>query len=89
MANPTTVDCPVNVWTPIATNVTLGVIKILKFDAGYHFTYRETGDPAPDPADFGDVQRCNRERALIQSETGIDVYCYCPSGQAGRVEVSV
>lgn len=89
MANPITVDCPVNVWTPLATNVLIGTVKILEPNAGYHFTYRATGDPAPVSGDFANVQRCDLPRALIMSEFEIDVYCYCPTGTQGRVEVSV
>jgi hypothetical protein len=90
MANPSVIDIPVSVWTLLATNVNLGTIKILIPDAGYHFTYRETGDPVPDADDWKNVQRCDRSSAMISSpDFAVDVYGWCPPSTAGRVEVSV
>jgi hypothetical protein len=90
MADPVQHDCPVNEWTKIADGVTLGMIKILETKAGYHFTFRDHTNAPPDPADYVNVQRCNTLRAAIRSPADqlIDVYCWCPAGTQGRVEVA-
>jgi len=92
MANPTTVTCPQNAWTPIATGISNATFKILEPAAGYHFTYRMNGDPAPAADDWKNVQRCNDSRAYVSLPEGfgaIDVYCWCPAGIDGIVEVEI
>lgn len=89
MANPTTVTIPAGTWALLATGVMLGTVKILNFDAAYHFTYRVTGDPAPVAGDEVNVQRCDEPRAKIEAEFTIDVYGFCPLPDDGLVEVSV
>ena len=89
MANPVLVDCPVDAWTLVATNVLSGTVKILKIDPdAYYETYRVTGETAPteSPGDndfdgfhFGSL-------LYISDGSGIDVYIY-PKGKAGRVRV--
>lgn len=47
--NPEIVNIPdPNVWTPVATNILTGLIKILKGDVVYYETYRLTGDDPPE-----------------------------------------
>lgn len=89
MANPSVVSIPAETWTLLASTVQMGTIKILNFDAGYHFTYRTAGDSAPVAGDEEDVQRCDEPRAQIEAEFDIDVYAWCPAGDDGLVEVSV
>jgi hypothetical protein len=88
MANPSAISVPPGAWLKIATAVQLGIIKILNFDAAYHFTYRMTGDAAPVAADREDSQRCNQPSALIEDTEDIDVYVFC-TDDTGRIEVAV
>ena len=85
MANPTVIECPVDVWTLVATNVQTGSVKVLKTDTGYSQTYRVTGDPAPaddtDAYDFKDI-------LTINDSNGIDVYIKALNID-GRVRVDV
>jgi hypothetical protein len=92
MANPTTVTCPAAAWTPIVAGVSNATLKILEPKAGYHFTYRTNGDPAPTGDDWKNVQRCNKPAAYVclpSGSTAIDVYCWCPAGLDGIVEVEI
>jgi hypothetical protein len=88
MASSTVVNIPVQTWTKIATNVELGTVKILETNAGYHFQWVPTGDPAPGVDDWRNVQRCPNPRAIIAADFPMDVYAWCPAGVAGKVEVS-
>jgi len=89
MANPIAIDCPVTVWTLLATDIISGTFKILEPRAGYHFAYRMTGSPAPLDADVADTQRCDESAAIVHSAFSVDIYCWCPSGTPGRVQVEV
>ena len=86
-SNPVKVAVPTGAWLKIATAVQYGVVKILNFDAAYHFTYRLTGEaePVTDPLDS---QRCNTPEVYIYADADIDVYVYCPD-EVGSIEVAV
>jgi len=48
MANPVLTACPADQWTPVAINVTTGLIHIFKkTNTRYYQTYRDTGGGAP------------------------------------------
>lgn len=94
MANPVFIDCPVGTWTEIASNVTYGVVNIVKDGTSYLQTYRMTGDDPPllrsdgvrafDPSD-PDL----KDRQLhISNPEPIDVYIWAES-LSGRVRVDL
>lgn len=91
MANPSVVTCVAESYTSLATNISNGTFKILEFKAGYHFTYRMTGDAAPSGDDWKNIQRCDEKRAYVctDPDAPIDVYVWVPSGVDGKVEVEV
>jgi hypothetical protein len=75
MANPTTVAVGTT-WTPVATNVTSGRIKINSNVGSIKFTYRETGGTAPTgTTDSGNEDMMeNKEYLRISHSSPIDVY---------------
>lgn len=86
MADPVIVECPVDEWTLVATNVLSGTVKIVKTDPdAYYETYRMTGNPAPTDLTDGFPFR---ELLDISDGLGIDVYIW-PKGAAGRVRVDL
>lgn len=86
MANPLVAEITKGSWVKVATNVTAGVIHVLKFDAMYQQTYRLTGDPAPTLQTEG--SQMSRDGAEISALVGIDVYIWCSSAD-GKVRVDV
>lgn len=94
MANPLGVDCNANQWTPVATNVTAGMIWVINgAPKKYYITYRDTADPAPtDLTDAILFDRFDEEGSYpgmpISASTGIDVYIWA-DGAAGRVRVDL
>lgn len=86
MADPAVVDCPKGVWTKVATNVTTGLVHILKTDpSAYYQTYRDTGGAAP--ADLSDAVPFDSP-LQISASAGIDVYVQ-PNGEDGSVRVGL
>ena len=87
MANPQFINCPKDVWTKVATNVTHGqVSKIISQGIDYAHTYRETGDPAPINADEGlFLQGPTIPIAALQP---IDVYIFAID-KPGKVRVDL
>jgi len=90
MANPVVIECPVDVWTKIATSVMTGGIHKLLFTSGkYLQTYRETGDPAPtDNEDAAELFETDSTFEAISSAIFIDVYVK-PVSAAGKVRVDL
>lgn len=87
--NPVVFNTNVSVWTKIATNVTTGLITILKPTTSHKVTYRLTGGTAPnntnDVADSPKVQCLSIE---IKNDVGIDVYLWTiPGNGTGKVTV--
>jgi hypothetical protein len=86
MADPVIVPCPVGAWTKVATNVTTGVIHILKTDPDAYFqTYRVTAGAAP-TLDSEAVPF--KDSLQISASAGIDVYVWC-KGVAGSVRADL
>jgi len=86
MSNPLLVDCPSNTWTKVATNVTVGSIKIMSDTPNVYFhTYRETGDAAPTNVNIG---KAFEDSADISHSQGIDVYIMAQN-KDGRVRVDL
>ena len=86
MADPVVVTCPKDVWTKVATNVTTGLIHILKTDPdAYYQTYRDTGGAAP--VDLSDAVPFDSP-LQISASAGIDVYIQ-PNGEDGIVRVGL
>lgn len=90
MANPVFVDCPEDVWTKVATNVTTGIIhKKSERPEEYLQMFKLTGDPAPTlKTDGARIFQDLDISEKISATVGIDVYVY-PSGAAGRVRIDV
>lgn len=86
MADPVIIACPEGEWTIVATNVTTGVINILKINVDRYFqTYRDTGGGAPtllaEGVPFDKVLQ-------ISASSGIDVYVWC-KGKLGSIRVNL
>jgi len=89
MADPLSVDCPKNVWTKVATNVTSGAIYIKEFGPVYNQTIRVTGNPAPVEADLNlEGVPLGDKRNSISETVAIDVYIWC-NKDGGRVRVDL
>lgn len=88
MANPVFVDCPVNTWTKVATNVTSGNVHRKDITPSYLQSYVMTGDPAPTTIVEGVVAFENSSTEPISAASAIDVYIYS-FGAVGRVRVDV
>ncbi len=89
MANPTTIECPKDTWTLVASSVTRGVVRRKKLNPNkYLQTYRDTGDDAPTEVDEGQVTFQQGEMAVISSATAIDVYIMAVDA-AGSVRVDL
>lgn len=87
MADPTTVQCPADAWTKVATNVTEGQIWIKNTSPGvYKHTYRLTGNPAP--ANDDDAIPFYGPMIPISSSAAIDVYIK-PTNRIGEVRVDL
>jgi len=72
VANPITVDCPIDNWTLVANGVNSGTVTIKNNEPGiYKHTYRVAGDSAP--TDNDDALPFEK-MALISSSFPIDVY---------------
>lgn len=94
MADPVFLDCPKGTWTKVATNVTFGVINIVKDGLSYLQTYRMTGNNPPLTKDAG-VRAFDpsdpdlKDRQLhISSPEPIDVYIWADSLN-GRVRIDL
>ena len=86
MADPNVVACPADVWTPVATNQTTGVVHILNEDPDkYLQTYRDTGGAVP--TDLSDAAPFDTP-LIISASAGIDVYIQ-PVNKAGSVRVDL
>ena len=86
MADPVIVPCPKDEWTPVAINVTTGIIHIVKTDpSAYYQTYRDTGEAAP--ANLTDAIPFDTP-LQISASAGIDVYIQ-PKGKIGSVRVDL
>lgn len=86
MADPVVVSCTKDVWTKVATNVTTGVVHILKTDPdAYYQTYRVTTNPAP--TDLTDAVPFDTP-LQISAGAGIDVYIQ-PKNVDGSVRVDL
>lgn len=89
MANPLPVDCPVDTWTKVATNVTSGQVnKLNKKPNLYLQTYRMTGNPAPTDQGEGVPIFVESGDNIISSAAGIDVYIMAV-GQDGEIRIDV
>ena len=86
MADPVIVPCPAGAWTKVTTNVTAGIVHILKTDPDkYLQTYRDTGGAAP--TDLSEAVPFDTP-LQISAAAGIDVYVQ-PIGAAGSVRVDL
>ena len=94
MSNPVFIDCPANVWTKVATNVTVGRIhKKSEQPQEYLHTYRDTGGSAPanDTAGREEGVRMFIDGGITEQITNsfaIDVYVF-PVGAAGRIRADL
>jgi len=89
MANPVFVDCPIEVWTKIATNVTAGQIhRVTNAPYEYLQTYVLTGGTAPTLRAEGVPLFEQSAHEAVSASAGIDIYLY-PILAAGRVRVDV
>jgi len=86
MANPELIDCLVDTWTKVASNVTMGNVWKKNSLAEYYQTYRTAGADAPTNREDGVV--FNDLMIPISAQAGIDVYIYC-HGQDGKVRVDL
>ena len=89
MADSVIVQCPADVWTLVASNVTAG--RLHKLDSrpnSYIQTYRMTGNPAPVNIGEGAVTMVIENSDTIESAAPIDVYIMA-RGRDGRVRVDV
>lgn len=89
MADPVLIDCPADIWTKVATNVTIGQIhrKSTKPN-GYLQTYRLTGGTAPTDVEEGVPVFGGGSQAEISAAAAIDVYIQ-PMGSAGKVRTDL
>lgn len=76
MADPAIVTVSSSEWTPVATNVTSGRIKVGSNKGSMRITYRETGGTAPTgaPLDGGKEDGVESEYIEISHSSPIDVY---------------
>jgi hypothetical protein len=94
MSDPVIINCPADVWTKIATNVTTGMIWVTNVKPrGYKFTYRDSGNPAPtddtDAIIFPSTSTDETNPGMrISASAGIDVYIK-PANEAGQVRVDL
>jgi len=91
MADPVFIDCPVDVWTKVATAVTTGTIWVKKTNADYFQTIRNTGEAAPanNQATFNnEAIRIDKDGQPIGSVDDIDVYIFCTKIE-GRARVDL
>ena len=90
MADPVLVDCPSNVWTKVATNVTTGQIhKKDETPQEYLSTYRDTGGAAPTDKEEGvAIFVADKLTEIISAAAAIDVYIY-PITSIGKVRVDL
>ena len=89
MADPVIVQCPANIWTLVAENVTAGSIKKIGNGPGrYLETYRMTGGAAPTDQAEGAIMFINGPSEIIEAAAGIDVYVMA-CGSAGAVRRDV
>jgi len=86
VANPIFIDCPKDVWTKVATNVTHGQITKATFNVDYEHTYRETGDAAPVNDDEG--IRFHGHSLPIAALQPIDVYIFTQE-KNGKVRIDL
>lgn len=91
MPDPSTIDTPVNVWTPIATDVLQGfVVKVNDSPDAYYFTTRPAGSAVPPITDPDDQAFLGVHEFIDDNiiEMGFieptDVYILC-HGSPGRV----
>jgi len=77
-----------NVWTKVVTNKTDFSIHTLTGDySQYKWTYRTTGQPAPDPAtNLNEAKSLKSNYEGFSFSAAIDLYLM-PRGFAGQVEV--
>ena len=87
MANPTTVSCPKNQWTKVATAVKNGGVWKRK-NATYFQTFRQTGEAAPTLRTDEAKIFVGYDFISISSDTEIDVYIYCEIND-GKVRVDI
>ena len=91
MATPTFKDLPKDVWTKVATNVTVGQVHLISTAANViRSTYiQPTGAAAPadDPA-LGVPVFDEGTTEIISFEAGADVYLR-PEGETSRVRIDV
>lgn len=87
MANPAIVNCTVDTWVAVATNVTAGKIYVLKTDPHiYLITHRLTGNPAP--TDNTDAIELRNLEHTISLPAASDVYVKAV-GIVGQVRVDL
>ncbi len=89
MADPLLVDCPKDVFTKVATDVTSGLVHKISTDPNkYLQTYRMTGGTAPTEKDEAVPMFIGTDTEQISSSAGIDVYVW-PIGKDGLVRVDL
>ena len=89
MSNPQLLDCPQDVWTPVAINVTTGQVKkIGKKPNLYLETYRMTGGDTPTKRAEGVPIFINSYAEIISAAAAIDVYIMAV-GNDGKVRIDL
>jgi hypothetical protein len=86
MADPIVVACAADAWTKVLTNVTTATIFEKETDIDYMWTFVDTGNPAP--TTFAKALPFPKTGMRISNSTGIDVYIWCPAGDAGNIWVT-
>lgn len=91
MANPVFIDCPEDIWTKVAENITTGQIhKVKEAPFSYLHTYRTSGDPPP-PGGFEEGIKVFIDDEIsepIAFSSGIDLYIFCVKAD-GRVRIDL
>ncbi len=84
--NPTTVACPADTWTKVASSIKeIEITIILTRPNLYLYTFRDAGDAAPSDQTDALVLPPGIE-TTISSPTDIDVYVF-PRGAAGKIRI--
>lgn len=84
--NPTTVACPADTWTKVASSIKeVEIAIILTRPNLYLYTFRDAGDAAP--SDQSDALVLPPEgKTTVSFPTNIDVYVF-PRGAAGKIRI--
>lgn len=84
--NPTTVACPADTWTKVASSIKEVEIAIILTSPNlYLYTFRDAGDAAP--SDQSDALVLSPgDSTTVSFPTDIDVYIF-PRGSAGKIRV--